>query len=670
MCLTTAGWAQMSGLRQMTQAGGSTGSSTSSKEKDDDGDDPCIPLVDARTCFTIDPLTGLTYRQVPDTTFVGLGNRQSMESKAPALVYTGNLYSPHQVESFFDRKANHDFIFANAYNLFRPEVSDMLYYNTKLPITVASYSKSGGSIQANDHLKINFAGNLNKRIGLGSMLDYVYARGTFLNSSTKPLNWRSYVYYEGDQYKAYLSYTQSKLANQENGGIQERDHILHPDNYKRQFTDPRNMPVRLSGVWNDNKMHNIHFQHSYDLGVWEERHDTVKTDSTYEAFIPVASVFHNITFESWKHIFLAEAGADQMGGFFPDTLINTTETLDSTLYYSFSTYAGIRINEGFSRFAQFALSAFIGYEHQQYTLMQDTLDYSFIRRRHGSDNIWVGGQASRQMSQYLTFDATARFALPFGDKKGDVDLHGQVNAKIPFGRRGADGHLSDSLIIHATTSFQSSSPSYLLKHYFSNHYAWSNSDMAREKQLRVEGQAYYPRTGTTLHGGIATLADFHYFDTLGLPKVEGGDIEVYSIQVKQNLHVGSWLNWDNSVLFQHSSNQEVLPLPKWSLESDLSLRFRIAKTLSVQAGCAAYWHSKYYAPSYQPATQQFVNQNKIECGNYPVLNGYVNCNLKRIKFFVAMHNLMSGVVANSFIMPYYPMMPRRFEYGVILDLQN
>lgn len=669
----------MPNLRQMTsqsgggmsRMGGMGSRSSSSKSEKADGEDPCIPLVDARTCFTLDPLTGLTFKQIPDTSFLGLGNRQSMESKAPALVYTGNLYSPHQVESFFDRKTKHDFIFANAYSLFRPDAASMIYYNTKLPITVASYSKSGGSIQANDHLKLNFAGNLNKRMGLGSMLDYVYARGTYLDSSTKPLNWRSYFYYEGDQYKAYLSYTQSKLANQENGGIQERGHVLRPDDYKRQFTDPRNMPTQLTGVWNDNKMHNIHFQHSYDMGFWEERHDTVKTDSVYEAFIPVASIFHNIDFESWKHIFRANQGADNLGGFFPDTLINKFETYDSTRYYSLSTYAGIRINEGFSRFSQFALSAFVGYEHQQYTLMQDTLNYDFIRRRHSSDNIWVGGQLSRQMSQYLTFNATARFAMPVGDKSGDVDIHGEVHATIPFGRRTEGKQRTDSLLLHATSSFQSTSPSYLLQHYFSNHFAWSNTDMSREKQLRIEGQAHYPRTGTSVRGGIAYLSDYHYFDTQGLPCVEGNDIEIYSIQVKQNLHAGQWLNWDNSVMYQHSSNPEVLPLPELSAETDISLRFRIAKTLSVQAGCAAYWHSRYYAPTYQPATQQFINQDQIKCGNYAVLNGYVNCNLKRIKFFVAMHNLLEGVLtSDTFIMPYYPLTPRRFEYGVILDLQN
>ncbi len=634
----------------------------SRQESDSVKEDPCVPRSDARRCWVMNPLTGLVMPVRPDTSYLGLGNRQSMESKALAITHTGNLYSPHQVEAFFDRRTGHDFIFANAYNLFRHDPSQQIFYNSQLPCTVLSYSKEGGGLQANDHLKINFFGNFNRQVGIGTNLDYVYARGEYPASSTKPLKWNSYGYYESDQYKAYLAFTLSKLANQENGGISDRGYVLYPDNYKDNFTDPKNMPTNLVNTWNDTDQRQVHFQHSYDLGRWEER--TEPGDSTvWDEFVPVASIFHNIDFEYLHHNFRMDEGADiSEGGVFRNSYCDTLATHDSTTYRNFSTYAGIRLNEGFSKFSQFSLSGFIGYERQHYTMLQDTLDFSYIGRSHYSNNVWAGGQLSRHLSSLFTVDATARTAIS-GDKAGDVDINGKVQMVIPLGS-------ADSVIFMANGAFRNSRVSYLLDHYFSNHFRWSNN-FDREQQVRIEGRLLYPRTRSGIRVGIEHINNFHFFGADGLPHQFDKQMDVFALELRQGLRAGKWLQWDNAVLIQTSTDDEVLPLPNVSVETDLSFHFRIARTLAIQAGVAGYYHTAYYAPAYQPATQQFCIQHDIKCGNYPLLNGYVNCNLKRIKFFLTVHNMLENAVTNDmFLMPYYPHQSRRIEYGMILDLQN
>ena len=633
-------------------------------------DNPCIPLLDHRRSFTLDPVTGLVYSAVPDTTFLDLGNRQSMESHALAITYTGNLFSPHQVEAFFDRREQHDFLFANAYNLFRTDASQQIYYNTRIPFTVLRYSKSGGSTQANDHLKLEFAGNVNSRLGVGTQLDYVYARGEYPSSSTKPLRWTSYVYYEGEQYKAYINYNLTKLANQENGGITNREYVLNPDAYNDNFTEARNMPTSLADTWNDNDQHQIHFQHSYDLGKWSEAVDPADS-STYETFTPVATIFHSLDIESWKHVYRMDKGADGTdAGYFEHYYYDATTTHDSTQYRDFSTYAGIRLNEGFSRFSQFGVSALIGYERQHYIMHQDTTDLSYVARHHRSDNVWVGGQLSRHLSSLLTFDITARTALS-GDKAGDIDIEGQARTVLPFGHRDPEtGQRSDSVIVQFGGYMKNDRVSYLMDHYFSNHFRWSN-DFSREQKVRLEGKISYPRSHTSVRAAIEHINNYHYFGSDFLPREYGKQLDIFGLEIRQGLYAGQWLKWENAVLVQTSTDDEVLALPNVSVETDLSFRFRIARTLSIQAGVAGYYHTAYYAPAYQPATQQFATQRDYKCGNFPILNGYINCNLKRIKFFMAMHNLLNNAVTNdTFLMPYYPMQPRRFEYGLILDLQN
>lgn len=688
--------------------GGGSSSRSSSKSSSEGGseEDPCIPLDDARHCWTIDPLTGLIHPTVPDTTYLDLARTDAMESHAMALVYTGNLFSPHQVEYFLDRKPDHDFFFLNAYNLFRKNPEDIEFYRTKIPFTVAAYSKSGANLQENDHLKLRFAGNFGSEIGLGTSLDYVYARGEYSFQSAKPLNWSSYLYYEGETYKAYLTYSLQKLANQENGGVLNRDYILNPDAYEDMYTEPRTMETRLVNAWSDNVTSQVHFTHNYNFGRWEEHRDPNDTTNVWDELVPIGTFFHTVKLESDAHNFRMDKGGEVTGSpFFTNHYYDLEQTADSTKLINFSTYAGVKLNEGFSKYSQFSLSAFAGYERNNYTVLdslgvlangKDTIGW----RNHAENNFWIGAQLSRHQSSALQIDVTARTCLPGSNDAGDVELTGKIGTVIPFGKRvtlpldslalaesmssdtldmSKDKDLkinivkygrSDSLLLSASGYIRNSHVSYLMENYFGNHFRWNNTNFKTEKRVRIEGTLTYPRTGTTLRGGIEHISNFHYFDQNFLPAEYGKQLEVYSAELQQKVSAGP-LHWDTRLLYQHSLDDKVLPLPSFSVQTDLNIRFRIAKVLWTQLGVMGSYHTKYYAPTYQPATQQFAVQREVECGGFPVLNGYMNCNLKRIKFFIAMYNFLNQSVTNDiFIMPDYPMMPRRFIWGVTLDLQN
>lgn len=627
-------------------------------------EDPCVQKSDERFCWTQDPITGIHYSQIPDTSHLDLGNRQTMQGKSLGLVHTGNLFAPHYVINLFDRRRDNDFLFVNAYSLFAKRPEDILFFNTKLPYTTAGYLTSGSSTRSNDRLILNFAGNIDKRIGLGTFLDYVYARGEYISQSTKPLNWTSYVYFNDDQYKASLTYTLMNLANQENGGIQERDYVLYPDQQtSTTFTTPYTMPTNLTDTWNDNDGWNLHFNHSYDLGKWDEYINPEDSTDVTEKFTSIASIFHSVDVEHFKHVFRMKKGADATDAhnYYPNHFINNSITEDSTSYLNFSTYAGIRINEGFSKWSQFGLSAFIGYQHQSYTMMQDTLDYDFINRSHSSNSLFIGGQISRQQSNRLLFDVTAKIGIS-GDKAGDVDITGQLKTVLPVGK--------DSITVQGAGYFRNQKVSYLMNHYFSNHFKWSE-DFDPEQRVNLQANLRYSLTGTEAKVGMEHISNYHYFSSEDFLPHEFDDmIEIFSVEASQKLHWKA-IHFNNRVLFQKSTKEEVLALPKIVWESDLNLQFVIAHALTTQMGVTGYYTTKYYAPTYQPATQQFAVQSEYECGGFPIFNAYINCNLKKIKFYIMYSGFGTKMFSNdTFIMPYYPLQSTRLEYGVIFDLQN
>ncbi len=144
-----------------------------------------------------------------------------------------------------------------------------------------------------------------------------------------------------------------------------------------------------------------------------------------------------------------------------------------------------------------------------------------------------------------------------------------------------------------------------------------------------------------------------------------------SLRVQQDF---AWraLNWRNTITYQTSSSDEVLPLPKLAIYSNLFLLFKVARVLEVQMGVDMDYYTNYYAPSYQPSTMSFVNQREMKCGNYPFMNAYLNMKLSRARFFVLFSHVNQGIIGGDryFSIPHYPLNPRRFQMGVVVDFSN
>ena len=120
-----------------------------------------------------------------------------------------------------------------------------------------------------------------------------------------------------------------------------------------------------------------------------------------------------------------------------------------------------------------------------------------------------------------------------------------------------------------------------------------------------------------------------------------------------------------------SSDKEVLPLPQISAYSNLYVHFKLAKVLTVQLGADAYYTTSYYAPYYEPATQQFQLQKDVKVGNFPLINAYANFHLKQARFFVMAYNLGSKFVdPNYFSLAHYPLNPMVLKMGIAVTFNN
>lgn len=642
------------------------------KEENTQSDKGTTPAK-RNSAWTIDPTLGLRYQSTIDTVIYNYQKQAIPSMISPAYTTTGNLGAEGQTQIFFDKEPLSEFFFIDALNAWIPNINGQKFYNVYTPMTLLSYNTGGNKQSTQDRLRATFAGNVNRRIGIGAMLDYLYSKGSYNAQATKDFIFGFSGYYKGDRYELQAFYNHYNLLNKENGGITDDLYITDPAELQGGVSkiDSKNIPTRLSAAHNRVWGQELYMNHAYNVGYWKD--EVVNDTLTREVYVPVTKFIWTLDYKNGRHRFMND-NASQEKDFWANHYFSTESTDDKSQYWKLHNTIGIQLIEGFQKWAKFGLSAYATYEIRKYTQPIDSvtsisplpagltpLPEGVNVAPNGKQNLlWIGGQLTKQAGSILTYNANARFGL-MGDVVGDIEITGDLNTRFKL--------LGDSVSIKAMGHFKNKSQSYLIQHYKSNHFAWNN-DFGKTRSLRVQGELFIPWSKSTIRAGVENLQNYVYFDKYGLPAQESDNIQVFSATLDQRIKLGIW-NWDNSITYQTSSNKHVLPLPELAIYSNMYLYFKAFKDLYVQFGVDCNYFTKYYTPTYQPATMTFHLQDEMKVGNYPFMNAYLTCKLKKTRFFVMFSHINQGWFSKEyFSMPHYPLNPRKFQVGLSVDFAN
>ena len=154
-----------------------------------------------------------------------------------------------------------------------------------------------------------------------------------------------------------------------------------------------------------------------------------------------------------------------------------------------------------------------------------------------------------------------------------------------------------------------------------------------------------------------------------MPAQHEGGLSVAALSLRKDLVFWKF-HWDNTVLLQTSSNNDVLSLPLVTARSafffDHLFKFESTKgELYFQLGAEAMIHTAYYAMNYMPATGRYFSQSDTEIGNYPFINVFVDLKVKRTRIFVMFDHVTAGLIGyNYFLIPDYPLNIRMLRVGI------
>ncbi len=591
--------------------------------------------------------------------------RQAIPSmQNDAFVTTGNLGGEGQSLILFQRDKSRDFFFSDALIPWMSTAEKQKFYNVYTPMTTVSYNLGGNRENNQDRLRATFAGNVNRRIGIGAHFDYLYSKGCYNYQAVKDYVYGFSGYYRGDRYEMQAFLNQNSMLNKENGGITDDLYITDPAQLQGGVSkiEAKSIPTNLTAA--HTRLHDTQFllNHAYKIGYW--RDEVVNDTLTRQVYIPVVKFIHTFDYRKARHSFVNTAKED----FWENHYFSNSATNDRTSYSSIANTLGMSMVEGFRKWVKFGLSAYATYEIRKFTQTEydpDALEQAFpvnfeIKPKESQNLLWVGGRLDKASGKHLTYAVDAKFGL-LGDVVGDINVNAEVATKFRL--------LGDTVEIKANGFFRNEEPSYLLKHYVSNHFAWDNA-FGKVRTFRAEGELRAPWTDTRIKAGVQNIQNLIYFGKDTLPYQDGGSAQVFSATLEQKLHYGI-LNWDNSITYQACTKQEILPLPALTLYSNLYLNFRAFRVLTVQFGVDCDYYTRYNGYLYEPATMSFHIQDKNPVGNYPFCNAYLTCKLYKTRFFVLFSHVNQGWFGNNyFSMPGYPLNPRRFQMGLSVDFAN
>lgn len=625
--------------------------------------------------WKIDTETGLPVFYEPDTIHHFFQKVHLTDGMDGTYSNLANVGSPRLSRLFSERKEPGEFTFISPYSFWAKAPTDFLFTDTKSPHLNLAYYKGGNKQHGEERIKGYFVANFNKRKGIGIDMDYLLGRGSYENQATSMFDARVYTYYRGDLYNMYASVNTDEMKMAENGGIQDRRYISDPESMaegRKQFR-AEDIPFRLYNHWNNINQKQALFNQNLTINAKTAITDSIG-DSTFTYFrkIQVAKVAHTL-----------QAGTRNRNYIYYQTPANyyarqylRNDSTDRLRNLYITNTLSISTLEGFSKWAFAGVSAYIRHDFNRFT-MPDTLgtDRSGeYMRRFNMNNLTVGGHIGKESGENLLFSANAETTI-LGDYMGDFRLDGDVRLSIPI--RGRQAHLG------ANAELSNKTAPFLHRNFHST-FSWWDEDFDRVFRSRIGGFLEIEKTNSRLDINVENISNMVYFenaagnhtnnDGVSLPvydiraRQHSGSIQVASATLRQGMKLGP-IHFDNLVSYQISSNSRVLPLPALNVNSDLYLKFVYAKRLAMEVGATATYFTEYEAPGYCPATGDFFNQNQqyaVKVGNYPLVTGYVNCELRGVRFYVMYYHANDGIMANrnSFFVPGYPINPGLLKFGI------
>lgn len=575
------------------------------------------------------------HARVPDTTYNHYFYDYAFRRRDVNASWLGVAGSPVQSYNYFVRKEGETPDFYTVYEPWSMGANGFRMYNSKTPYTELAYwgTLLADDAKESDNLRIFTTQNILPELNYSILYERWGGGGMLNNETTKNKTFAVGANYLGKRYMMHAGYISNNIIRNENGGITDISEV------RDTSIDAREMRVALSKAETQIKKKTFFLDQQYRIPFtfindWKARRDsTFVPDSTED--ITTAFIGHSTEWTRYsRHYTDAISTSDVIGrALFNDTFnYNPTASDDSLGLNELDNKLFIRLQPWAADAAVSKLDIGIGDKLQTY------FDSTATNQRYRGNSVYAYAGANGRLLRNMTWNARGQLYLA-GWHAGDFNVQANADYRFyPF-RRARKSPVS----LGASFSTSLRDPDYYRQKMYSNHYIWDNS-FDKTSVTKLGAHIDIPHWKLSAGIGYGLLANNVYYDTLGIARQNGTPMSVLSANVRKDFVIAGLVHLDNQLLFQVSSNEDVLPLPRLALNGKYFLQFIVQrndegqKVLEMQIGANVLYNTRWYAPAWNPAIGTFHNQNQHKYENGPVIDLFVNAQWKRACIFIKIEN--------------------------------
>ncbi len=529
--------------------------------------------------------------------------------------WLGVAGSPVQYYNFFLRGKACQTGFWDSYSAWSYTPETFRQYNTKTPHTELAYFGTllAGDAKESDNLHFLTTQNITPALNFSILYEKWGGAGILLNEKTSNNTIGLGLNYLGKKYLVGAGLIRNNISMGENGGITDLSEI------RDTTIDSKEVGVAMTAAASTTQKTTFYVDQQLRIPFNFINDMRKAKDSTYVAQDDITTAFigHALEYSRYGRMYENGADADSLG----------RGVLDNRLY--------IRLQPWKETSLISKIDVGIGDEYSRYHYVTETDTTSL-----GENNIYLYAGASGSLGKNTGWNAKTHYTL-IGAAAADFDVTAALNTRFyPFRK-----NKTSPVELGAEFSSVIKQPEFYQRHFYSTINEMLRWDKSLDKvsQTQITGRINIPHWRLSLDGGYALLGNYTYYNTTGVLQQSGDLISVFNANLRYEAVLWNTLHLDNRVLFQHSSDQTALPLPKLALNLKYFVQFPVKENvLNMQIGVNAWCNTKWYSPQWNYITGVFQNQTEWEYNNGPFFDVFINMQWKTCCIFIKAQNLGQG----------------------------
>ncbi len=568
-----------------------------------------------------------------------------------SVTFIGNTGQAFISNYFFNRLNSQPFIFHSAFVNYFHDPYNTLHYNTRKPFTELKYMSSGSRATSEQVLNVIHTQNVSQYTNFGINYDAISSRGIYLKQDSRANLLSISGSYKKEKYSMNTSFHTNKLSYNENGGLTNIDDFL-----EHQINDPLAYNINLSDASSMVKKTTFFLTHTYS-------NIPASTDTTenYYSFLPKGSaITHLSNYTRFLRTYTDNIPEGDEVNFYSNNYYLINSVHDSAFMHSLENLLFLSLKDKKERFI---LLSGVRHQFQEFSTLtpfttpvtvNDILLDTIVGRitKKSYNNLSITGNIVFNTRKFKTFINAEYFLSGF--RQNDISIHGLMNKTFGEG----------IIALGLGGAFDLVEPDFFLRSYSSSHFRWSN-EFGKTLNANVSIWAESKNGMIYAEGRSGIVNNFVFFNESALPEIREKNLYISSVRLKTTFRWGGF-NHVHNFLLQKASDNESVNLPLFAYRNSTYFEQSLFKdALIVQAGFNFMYNTLYYSDTYMPATGVFYMQNIMKTGNYPFLDGFLNWQIKRTRFFLKYTNVLAGLAGYNYFTSYgYPMNERSLKFGL------